>query len=80
MNSRHRQRGSPPHSWPERYAAPMGLEDTVLFLIAQAGVEREHLGMTQIRVTQLLADLPDVAFPGKEYQDIAGGPLPWSRS
>jgi len=50
----------------------MGLEDTVLFLIAQAGVEREHLGMTQIRVTQLLADLPDVAFPGKEYQDIAG--------
>ncbi len=58
-------------------ALAAGVEDLVLFLQAQPGEEREHLGAGQLPVgldpaVEGLGGVADFAFAGEEDQDVAG--------
>ena len=48
----------------------MGLENAVLFLVTEPGIQRQHFGVPQLGMAQLLAQGPDFPLAGQEHQHI----------
>ena len=71
-NTRDRQRGLSHVRGEHNPSALVGLENPVLLGIAQPRVQRQHLGVPEVDMTQNLAQTPDLALSGQEYQNIAG--------
>ena len=68
----HRQRGLG-HVGGEHDAPPAGwLENALLFVLAEARIERQHLAMLWVMFAQRFGGLADLAFAAQEDQDVAG--------
>jgi hypothetical protein len=71
LDARNRQRGL--GDVRRQYDAPprMGLEHAVLLRRRQPRIERQHLGVPELRLAQSVSGIPDLPLTAEEHQDVA---------